>query len=408
METYIGRQPIFDEREQVYAYELLYRNNDNNCHDMPDADTATYDVIAQTFISFGVHEISQGRPCFINFTKNLLMSPIFEQLSSQYVIIELLEDIDMTAAVIRRVKQLKTQGYRIALDDFILHDVLQQSEIFNYVDIIKVDFLLANEEERLKIECLVRQHYPHITLLAEKVETHDEYKWARLHGYKLFQGYFFKRPQVMMTQDIPGNILQYYRVIALLRESDPDINEITQTIERDVSLSYKLLKLVNGAMNRPQYKVRSLKEAIMAIGLRDLQQWIYILTYREIAQTTIAGSMQEVMKMSLIRAKLCESLARYNGEVFDSECFLVGMFSLIDVLLARPLQAILQQLPLSEEVVATISGESTMLQPYLQLVIALENMEVAQIRQCARQLNVTDKTLLHMHYEATKWVNQVH
>lgn len=407
LETYIGRQPIFDELEQVYAYELLYRNNDNNYYDMPDADTATYDVIAQTFVSFGVHEISQGRPCFINFTENLLMSPIFEQLSSQYVVIELLENIDMTDEVVRRVKQLKKQGYRIALDDFVLHDALQQSDIFKYVDIIKVDFLLANEEERLKIEYLVRQRYPHITLLAEKVETHEEYKWARLHGYKLFQGYFFKRPQVMMTQEIPANILQYYRVIALLRESDPDIDEIAQMIERDVSLSYKLLKLINGAMSRPRYKVRSMKEAIMTIGLRDLQQWLYILTYREMKQTMISGRMQEVMKTSLIRAKLCESLARYNGEVFDSECFLVGMFSLIDVLLARPLMGILQQLPLSEEVVATIAGAPSTLQPYLQLVIALENMEVSQIRHYARQINVTDTALLHMHYEATKWANQV-
>lgn len=407
METYIGRQPIFDELEQVYAYELLYRNNSDNYYDMPDADMATYDVIAKTFISFGVHEISQGRPCFINFTENLLMSPIFEQLSSQFVVIELLENIDMTDEVIYRVKQLKKQGYRIALDDFLLVDELKESDIFKYVDIIKVDFMLANEEERLKIEYLVRKYYPHITLLAEKVETDEEYKWARLHGYKLFQGYFFKRPQVIVTQEIPANILQYYRVIALLREKDPNINELAATIERDMSLSYKLLKLINSSSKRPRYKVRSIKEAVISIGLKDLQQWLYILTYREMQDTHVSGRMQEVMKTSLVRAKLCESLAHYNCEHHHSEYFLVGMFSLIDVLLARPLKEILQQLPLSEEVVATIEGSDTPLQPYLQLVIALENMEVERIRQFARQIEVPAPDLLRMHYEATKWANQV-
>ena len=408
METYIGRQPIFDELEQVYAYELLYRNNEKNYFEMPDADVATYDVIAKTFVSFGVDELSQGRPCFINFTENLLMSPIFEQLSAQFVVVELLEDIVITDNIIERVQELKGLGYRIALDDFLLNDDLLESEIFKYVDIIKVDFLLASEEERLKIEYLVRSYYPHITLLAEKVETVEEYTWARRHGYKLFQGYFFKRPQIIVTQEIPANILQYYRVIALLREPDPNINHLAETIERDMSLSYKLLKLINSSPKRRLNKVRSIKEAIISLGLRDLQQWLHILTYREMRDTKVSGRMEEVMRTSLIRAKMCESLARYNGGKLHSEYFLVGMFSLIDVILGRPLHQILEQLPLSEGVVATLNGEATPLQPYLQLVISLENMEIERIRQFAQQIEVPASAILRMHYEANKWAKQVH
>lgn len=407
METYIGRQPIFDELEQVYAYELLYRNNEKNYFEMPDADVATYDVIAKTFVSFGVDELSQGRPCFINFTENLLMSSIFEQLSAQFVVVELLEDIIITEDIIERVQELKKLGYRIALDDFLLADDLLTSKIFKYVDIIKVDFLLASEDERLKIEYLVSKYYPHITLLAEKVETLEEYKWARLHGYKLFQGYFFKRPQIIVTKDIPANILQYYRVIALLRESAPNINHLAETIERDMSLSYKLLKLINGSPKRRLNKVRSIKEAILSLGLRDLQQWLHILTYREMRATKVSERLQEVMKASLVRAKMCESLARYNGEKSPSEYFLVGMFSLVDVILGRPLYQILQQLPLSEDVVTTISGDNTSLQPYLQLAISLENMEVEHVRQLARQIEVPATTLLRMHYEANEWADQV-
>lgn len=408
MEAYIGRQPIFDELEQVYAYELLYRHNEKNYFEMPDADVATYDVIAKTFVSFGVDELSQGRPCFINFTENLLMSPIFEQLSAQLVVVELLEDIVITVDIIERVQELKGLGYRIALDDFLLNDDLLESEIFKYVDIIKVDFLLASEEERLKIEYLVRSYYPHITLLAEKVETVEEYTWARRHGYKLFQGYFFKRPQIIVTQEIPANILQYYRVIALLRETDPNINDLAETIERDMSLSYKLLKLINSSPKRRLNKVRSIKEAIISLGLRDLQQWLHILTYREMRDTKVSGRMEEVMRTSLIRAKMCESLARYNGGNLHSEYFLVGMFSLIDVILGRPLHQILEQLPLSEGVVATLNGEATPLQPYLQLVISLENMEIERIHQFAQQIEVPESAILRMHYEANKWAKQVH
>ncbi len=407
METYIGRQPIFDEREQVYAYELLYRSGEQNYYESTDADLATYDVISKTLVSFDFHELSQGHPCFINFTENLLMSSIFDQLPAKNVVVEILEDIDITDEVVKRVKQLKQQGYRIALDDFLLLEQLKESPIFNYVDIIKVDFMLANEEERLKIDRLVNKQYPHIALLGEKIETMEQYHWAKLHGYKLFQGYFFKEPQVMTTEDIPMNLLEYYRLIALLRNPNTSLDEIATIIERDLSLTYKLLKLINSTRQKRRPKVRSIKDAVLSFGIVNLQQWLYILTYREMTDLKTSGRIEEVMKESLIRAKLCESLAREKDVKQYSEYFLVGMFSLIDVILNRSIVQIMNQLPLPEEVVATLSGSAGEMQTYLQLAIAVEQMKMPQIHAYCEQLDVKIDDVMTMYYNASNWARDM-
>lgn len=403
METYISRQPIFDEREQVYAYELLYRSSEQNHYDSTDADLATYDVISKTLISFDFHELSQGHPCFINFTENLLMSSIFNQLSEKNVVVEILEDIPITDRVVKRVQELKQRGYRIALDDFLLLEELKESPIFKYVDIIKVDFMLANEEERLKIDRLVNTDYPHIALLGEKIETMEQYRWAKLHGYKLFQGYFFKEPQVMTTEDIPMNVLEYYRLIALLRDPNTSLDEIATIIERDLSLTYKLLKLINSTRQKQRPKVRSIKAAILSFGIVNLQQWLYILTYREMTDIKTSGRIEEVMKESIIRAKLCESLAKKKEQKHYSEYFLVGMFSLIDVILNRSIVQIMNQLPLPEEVIATLTGGESEMQVYLQLAIAVEQMDMPQIHMYCEQLSLQIEDVMAMYYHASNW-----
>ncbi|MBO2535134.1 MULTISPECIES: EAL and HDOD domain-containing protein [Rummeliibacillus] len=406
MEIFIGRQPIFNTKEQVYSYELLYRNGiESNQFPEIDSDLATVDVIVNSYFSIGFEELTNGKPCFINFTENLLMSDIIDQLNPTQVVIEILEDIPITEALIRRVKELKVKGFRFALDDFIMQDDYYHiyDDLFPYIDIIKVDFFISTDEERKKIEDRVKHSFPHIILLAEKVETREQYQEAIQKGYTLFQGYFFMKPQIIRGSDISSNLLQYYRVIALLRAEEPDIDHIAEGIEHDVALSYKLMQLINSSSKRSKSKIRSIKQAILHLGLEDLKRWIYILTYRESQKCKPAGTFNELVKISLSRAKMCELLAKYNRKRNTSEYFLVGMFSLIDALLQRPINSILIQLPLSEEVAETILGNETIMQPYLQLAIALERMDFEKVNDIAHELQINIDDVFEIFKAANKW-----
>lgn len=409
MEVFIGRQPIFNTLEEVYSYELLYRNGiEKNQFPEIDSDLATVDVIVNSFFSIGFEELANGKPCFINFTENLLMSEIFDHLNPSQIVVEILEDVPISEQLVQRVKELKARGFRIALDDFVMQeDIHYYQELFTYTDIIKVDFLISTKEERKQIEKRVKNEYPHIALLAEKVETREQYQEAVQIGYKLFQGYFFMQPQIIKGNEIPANLLQYYRVIALLRVEEPDIDQIAEGIEHDLALSYKLMQLINSSSKRSRSKIRSIKQAILHLGLEDLKKWIYILTYRESQKFNSCGTFDELMKTSLCRAKMCELLAKYNRKRNTSEYFLVGMFSLIDALLQRPMNTILLKLPLSDEVVETISGSSSFMQPYLQLTIALERMDLKMAYLIAEDLNINIDDLLEMSKVANKWSNTI-
>ncbi len=192
MEVFIGRQPIFNLHEQVVAYELLYRSKNVNTFPMVDSDAATVDVLVNSFLSIGIEEVTNGKPCFVNFTENLLMSSINEYLNPSQVVIEILEDVPLTPKLVERVIELKSYGFKIALDDFILDEHVQiYDELFVHIDFIKVDFLLSPLLERMEIENKVKEKFPHIKLLAEKVETRNQFEVAKHSGYELFQGYFF-------------------------------------------------------------------------------------------------------------------------------------------------------------------------------------------------------------------------
>ncbi len=407
MEVFIGRQPIFNLHEQVVAYELLYRSKNVNAFPMVDSDAATIDVLVNSFLSIGIEEVTKGKPSFVNFTENLLMSPLNEYLNPSLVVIEILEDVPITTHLVERVIELKLYGFKIALDDFILDDKVQvYDELFPYVDFIKVDFLLSPLLERMEIENKVKENFPHIKLLAEKVETRQQFEVAKHSGYELFQGYFFEQPQIITGTEIPANTIQYLYIITLLKEEEPNIQLLADNIERDISLTYKLLQMVNNSERRSKSKVRSIKQAIILLGVSNLRKWIYLLAMREMDKNADNDLFKEVMRTSLFRAKVCEKLAKLSYKKNFSEYFLVGMFSLIDTLLQRPLNVILQQLPFSEDITSTILGKQTEMTPYLEFSIALGKLDWSTLEDLAPQLNI-DLTKIDLFYnEAMEWAEK--
>lgn len=407
MEVFIGRQPIFNLHEQVVAYELLYRSKNVNTFPMVDSDAATVDVLVNSFLSIGIEEVTNGKPCFVNFTENLLMSSINEYLNPTQVVIEILEDVPLTPKLVERVIELKSYGFKIALDDFILDEHVQiYDELFVHIDFIKVDFLLSPLLERMEIENKVKEKFPHIKLLAEKVETRNQFEVAKHSGYELFQGYFFEQPQILKATDIPVNTIQYFYIISLLKEEEPNIQLLSENIERDISLTYKLLQMVNNSSRRSKSKVRSIKQAILILGIADLRKWIYLLAMREIDMNTDSDLFKEVMRTSLFRAKACEKLAKLSYKQNFSEYFFVGMFSLIDTLLQRPLHIILQQLPFSEDIKATILGYQTEMTPYLEFSIALGKLDWDSLEELAPKINIDLTSIDLLYHEAIEWAEK--
>lgn len=406
MEVFIGRQPIFNKCEEIIAYELLYRNNYVNQFPDIDSDTATIELLINSFLSIGIKEVANGKPSFINFTENLIMQDSIDFLEPEQVVIEILEDISITPELIQQLKILKRAGYKLALDDFVIDEkILVYDELFPQIDYIKIDFLHTSENERKVIERLIKSKFPHIKLLAEKVETREQFEIAKQSGYSLFQGYFFEQPQILTATDIPANLFQYFQIISLLREDETNIDLLAENIEREISLSYRLLKLINGSSKRTKNKVRSIKQAILMLGLLELRQWVYMLAMREANTNCNNDVFKELMFASLFRAKACEISARLNYKKNYSEYFLVGLFSLIDSLLQRPVNVIVTQLPLAEDILETISGSQTDMTPYLQFSTALSKLDWENLMPLADQLNISTDEILPMYEEVKVWVN---
>ncbi|RLQ95233.1 EAL and HDOD domain-containing protein [Falsibacillus albus] len=408
MEVFVARQPIFNENEETLAYELLYRSNHLNEFPKIDGDQATADVIINSFLNIGIDSLSNGKPCFINFTENLLMLKVPTYFRPREIVVEILESVIPSKELILICQELKSLGYKIALDDFMIdHQQPEphQLELMKLADIIKVDFLNTSKEKRGNIEVLAKLFG--IDLLAEKVETRDEFQEAKSKGYVLFQGYFFSKPIIVSSHDVPTYFQSYYSVIQNLSLNEPSIDIITRLIEQDLSLSYKLLRLINSPAYRPRRKISSIRQAIVLLGLIEIQKWIYVLAVRE-RTLNKSNLSDEVIKTCLTRAKMCELIATEHLKDRNSPSFfLVGMLSLVDTILSLPMEKIVEELPLLDEIVEALKGEENQLSLTLDLVISLERAEWDAMYHLSRKMNLLPKQLFDYYTFACTWAEQL-
>ncbi|MGG4121881.1 HDOD domain-containing protein, partial [Bacillus licheniformis] len=268
-----------------------------------------------------------------------------------------------------------TGQFTIALDDFCLkhrvkRDLLHQ--LLASIDILKIDFFKTTQQERQSILRSCRNH--RLTFLAEKVETRKEYEQAVKDGFHLFQGYFFSEPVVIDGQDITYHFHAYYELLHELSEDQPDIENVTNIIERDLSLSYQLLKLLNSPANRPIQKIKSIRQAIVLLGFKEIKRWIFILSFKDLTKKQ-NSSKNEVVKISLIRAKLCELLAKKTNRPQPASYMLTGMFSFIDTLLHKELTEVVSELPLTDEVGQALLGKENDYRKILRLAKSIERNE---------------------------------
>lgn len=400
---FIGRQPILGRTGNIYAYELLYRNSEDNFFPDINPEQATISLIVNTFLTIGVDQVTSGVPSFINFSGELLAQDLYMSLDPDQVVIEILEDVVITPSLLRRLQQIKEAGFRLALDDFTLQDqYVNQSQLFEIVDIIKVDFMHNSQEEMARIKTFLKD-YPHLLLLAEKVETEAEYQMALKSGYHLFQGYFFAKPEIIKSAEIPVNTLVHLQIIDYFQKGTQSISELTDLIMRDVSISYKLLRFINSLAFDIPRRISSIKQAIVLIGLNETKRWLQVLMLHDLGKDLQNGRVTALVELSLRRARILELLAKYKRKQNKDEYFLAGMFSLIDAVMGRTWEDVLPLLSLSEGIIETLSGKETEITPYLQLVEAIERFEWKEVERLSVELGIPKTKVSEVYLQGLRW-----
>lgn len=335
----LARQPIFDGDLKVVAYELLCRNSDLKFIATTDGDAASSQVLLNAFTELSIDDVVGDLRAFVNFTRTLLNSP--PPFSRQKLVIEVLEGQQVDAAMLLSLKQLRDQGYTIALDDFELSS--ETEGLVPYADIIKLDVLALSSEQLLThVEQLKALG---ITLIAEKVETYEMFEKCKTLGFDLFQGYFLAKPRVISGRKISENKQSVLQLLSALHDANAPIDKIERMIARDTLLSFKLLRLVNSAAFGLSRKVESLRQAIMLLGLNKLRNWVNLL-----ALSNLSGKPHELSITALTRARMCEMIAtKINQRSRPDSYFTVGLLSTLDAFLDAPLEELLRNLSLSEQ-----------------------------------------------------------
>ena len=343
-EYFLGRQPIYDASLNVTAYELLYRDNDGENSAVLDGDHATSNVLTNSFLEMGLSRVVGDHQAYINFTRSFLLNHDDLPPPSQRLVLEILENVDVDQKLIDSIAQLRRRGYIIALDDFIFHeDMLPLVELAN---IIKIDLrALSRDEVSRNLEIL--RKYP-VKLLAEKIETPDEFDWCKSQGFHLFQGFFLCRPRILRGQRLPDNRINAMRLIAKLQDPSVDVKDLEVLVAGDPTMSHRLLQYINSAAFSLRKKIGSIRHAIIYVGIREIKQWANM-----VALSTIDDKPSELMVTCLVRARMCELFADALGKDnkdYKGMAFAIGMFSLLDAMMDMPLESLLESMPLADEI----------------------------------------------------------
>ncbi|CAK7033303.1 HDOD domain-containing protein [Tissierella carlieri] len=400
MDVFLARQPIFDSEQRVSAYEILYRSGLVNNFDGIDGDEASREVIFNTFQTFGIENLTNAKPVFINFTESLINDETATLFSKDLLVVEILEDVLPSEQVIENSRSLKEMGYKIALDDFIYKP--EYEELIELADIVKIDFLLSDKEEIKRLSRDLKNR--NIELLAEKVETREDFEYAKKLGFSLFQGFFFSKPEIVISKKIQPIKTTCLQLVSKVNEKEIDFGKIANIVSMDLSLTYNLLKLVNSAAFGFRYRIKSVKHAVVALGEREIKKWIYLVVVNTIGE----DEPDELTRLSLIRARFAELIAintRYKKQ--SEEMFLLGLFSLLDVILRRPIREVLDEVKASNVIKDALIDGNGEIGIIYKMIIAYEKAEWDEVLLYAESLDIDCYLIVKAYMDALLWYNKL-
>ncbi len=391
---FVARQAIFDRARKVYGYELLCRSGWENRF-VGDSDAATRMMIADGAL-YGFQELTRGARTFINCTRQSLVEELVTVLPPSTVL-EILETVEPDEEVLAACRRLKQKGYAIALDDFRMSPKMKG--LVQLADYIKVDFRISDKQERLDL--LAALAGGSATLVAEKIETQEEFQMAMDEGFALFQGYFFCHPQVFAKQKAPANGANYLSLLSALSSEHFNIVQMTDLVKTEVTICYQLLRLVNSAAFGVGHEVHSIQDALLLVGEEQFRK----LVINAIATETCRHHADELLIHVLQRARFLELMAPYTRERAPEQ-YLFGLLSRMDVLLGMPLQDVVDLLPLRREMKAALSGTPNAVGLGLRLLESYEEGDWSACAEKASALHLTEAGLSHLYEQSLQWAER--
>nr|MBL8412578.1 EAL domain-containing protein [Dechloromonas sp.] len=403
-QLFLGRQPILDREQRLFAYELLFRNGKRNAAEVTDGVEATATVIANAFAELGVEAALGNCRGFINVDEQFLFSDMLELLPRQSVVLEILETVPPTPAVVERCKALKAAGFTLALDDVIQLSP-EFAELLALVDVVKVDIQPLSRIElmqlAIKLKPLGKQ------LLAEKVDSREQMEQCLKLGFSLFQGYYFAKPTIIAGRKLDHSQMSLMKLMGLLL-SDADTGELEDALKPEPGLTINLLRMTNSVGSGSSETITSLRHAITVLGRRQLQRWLQLLVFASGKQ---AGSSNPLLLLAATRGRLMELLAgekRPGDNNFADQAFMTGIMSLIPALVSLPIEEIIAPLGLADSMRDALCDGSGSLGALLRLAEASEGGDLENLASLLDELpGLGPKALNRAQTQALQWANSI-
>ncbi len=391
----MGRQPIYDRQLSVVGHELLFRSNSENAAVIKSGSEATFQVIINALFDLGLDRIAGNVPVFINIPQDVIMERVAEVLPADRCVLEILEDVVFHDQIVERLLQLRSAGYRLALDDFIYHR--DKDRILDMVDIVKLDIRAIDSATLVDHVKRIRRHK--VELFAEKIETKSEFHACKDLGLNYFQGYFLSRPEILPGQRTPVDLTTLTMVLEKYRDPLTSVQAIADLIRPNATLSYRLLQSANSAFHNRRAPITSVDEAVQFLGTE--------FVCRVVSLFLIAGQSAKpshCLLIALQRALMCLNLSPALPGTDNGELYMVGLLSALDILLDRPLDEVIAPLPLTGEVKLAIVQRSGPMGRILSAAIAHEEDDWQKVADTGLGLREVD----HAYWQAVPRVEQFH
>ncbi len=394
---FVARQPILTVDEKVFGYELLFRDGVEDFFRHDDPDQASRSTL-NTAMLLGLDVLCDGRRAFVNCTRDILLKDYITLLPSEKAVVEVLETVPADDLVVAACRRLKESGYTIALDDFAVND--PREALTDLADIIKVDIRATSAADAA---AMVKRYGPwRCRMLAEKVETREEFLATKKAGFLYFQGYFFRRPEILTAHEIPANQFNYLRMLKAVSQRELDVREIENLVKSEAALCYRLLRYLNSAAFGFANEIHSVRHALAILGEREVRRWIRLVATLGAGQ----GKTSELVLSAMVRARFCELLSPKIPHG-DSDLFLMGLLSLMDAILELPMSQVLDNIPIDQETKAVLSGGASRLRLFYQLMLAQESGEWKTAADLTSQLHLSESEVAESYWQAMRWAREV-
>ncbi len=396
LHAYVGRQAIFDRRLEVVGYELLFRNSEENRAQFSDANQATAATMLNAFVELGLDSLAGSLPVYVNLPADFLLGRYPIPLPPERTVIEVLEDVPVTPELVEALKSFRADGFKIALDDYVLTD--ESRPLLELAHVIKVDLLnVPREDIKAQYALIKAQKSPSSTLLAEKISTHDEHMFVRDLGFHLFQGHFLEMPIISRAARMPHDRTTLVQLLAALYDPKLDLRKIETLIAAEVGLSVRLLKLASSAALSFGAPIGSVRDAVLRLGVQQVAALVVLIMVAQFDDKPL-----ELARQSLVRARMCEMLARQAGIATD-QMFTAGLLSLLDAVLDWPLDQIVDQLRVTPLVREALHGGPSQ---GAKIVDAARHQNRGELRSLAGS-GFTAQSVFVAWFEAIRWADDI-